>query len=78
MLAANSLVSGRAQRRSGLVKVGLFDQDVIRIKRRDGEDRNLRGGERLHERCQHSSQRKRKRPLELESDPSALNERAIG
>jgi len=66
-------VPRRGQCQHCLLQVLALDQDIIGIKRRNREDRNLRLCQRLHKRCQHTGHRKRKRPFELQPHPSALN-----
>src|SRR5208282_595719 len=71
-VAANLFVSSRGQCHHCLVQVLTFDQHVVRVKGRNREDRNPRVRQRLHQRRQHASQRKRKRPFELQRHPSAF------
>src|ERR1700686_575693 len=74
---SNLFVSRRAQRRHRLLQVLALDQHIIRIKRRNREDRDPRFRQRLKERCQHAGHRKRKRPLELQREPPALGGCAV-
>lgn len=49
-----------------------LDQNVIRVIRRDREDRNAIRRQRLNERKQDAGLRERKRPLELQANPVML------
>jgi len=63
----------RAQCHDRLLQSLALDQHVIRIKRRNREDRDLRFRQRLRKLCQHAGHRKRKRPFEFQRYPSALD-----
>src|ERR1700674_4361874 len=74
---SNLFVSRRAQRRHRLLQVLALDQHIIRIKRRNREDRDPRFRQRLQERCQHASHRKWEGPFEFQREPSTLDRRTV-
>src|ERR1700674_2457120 len=74
---SNLFVSRRAQRSHRLLQVLALDQHIIRIKRRNREDRDSRFRQRLQERRQHASHRKWKRPFEFQREPSTLDRRSV-
>ena len=73
----NFFVSRRAQRLDRSLQVLRLDQHIIGIKGRDREDRNLRFRKRLQERRQHTGHHKRKRPFQLQRQPTALGAYSI-
>src|SRR5260370_27301372 len=73
----NLFVSRRAQRRHRLLQVPALDQHIIRIKRRNREDRDPRFRQRLQERCQHASHRKWEGPFEFQREPSTLDRPSV-
>src|SRR5260370_35104503 len=74
---SNLCVRTRAQRRHRLLQVPELDQPIIRIKRRNREDRDPRFRQRLQERCQHASHRKWEGPFEFQREPSTLDRRSV-
>src|ERR1700732_296779 len=71
------LVARRTQRRHRLLQVLALDQHIIRIKRRNREDRDPRFRQRFEERCQHASHRKWEGPFEFQREPSTLDRRSV-
>src|SRR5580704_11541117 len=74
---SNLFVSRRAQRRHCPLQVLALDQHIMRIKRRNREDRDPRFRQRFEERCQHASHRKWEGPFEFQREPSTLDRRSV-